>query len=260
LNKDLSERKFDIRLSESPAMPPAMSLPSSKAQGRIVDMEEASLEEFNPDDLNLKVFKKIDVIYINEPARIIDRVEEMMNLVLRLNNSEKILPLGHRSALRDTITLARAEALQEINILDFEYEDNAFLRMSNNLLQDLSCCLELSEQFSKTADTSSAFSIWADLFSRRIIYSLRKDILSGQAQDFGMVLVLKTLTLKRIPIRVTHGTTILEIKQMFKALDGLPIDYQYLVCRGKKLDNECCVADYALRTNDYVYILLPIWK
>jgi hypothetical protein len=261
LNKDLSERKFDIRLSESPAISPAMSLPSSKAQGRIVNMEETSSEEFNPDDLNLKAFKKIDVIYINEPARIVDRVKEMVNLVLRLNNSEKILPLEHRSALRDTITLARAEALQEINILDFEYEDNAFLRMSNNLLQDLSCCLGLSEQFSKTADTSSAFSDWAYFFSRRIIYSLRRDVLSGQAQDFGTVLVFKTLTERRVPIRVAQSTTILEIKQMmYRVLEGPSIDYQYLVCRGKKLDNGGCVADYALRTNDYVYVLLPIWE
>jgi hypothetical protein len=209
--------------------------------------------------LNLKVFKKIDVVYINEPARIIDRVEEVMNLVLRLNNSEKILPLEHRSALRDAITLARAEILQEINILYFEYEDNAFLRMSKNLLQELSCCLGLSEQFFKTANTSSAFSEWADFFSRRIVYSLRKDLLSGQAQDFGMVLVFKTLTERLLPIRVKQSTTILEIKQMYKAFEGVPIDYQYLVCRGKKLDNGCCVADYALRTKDYVHLLLPIW-
>jgi hypothetical protein len=236
-----------------------MSLLSSKAQGRIVDMEEISSEEFNPDDLNLKVFKKIDVVYINEPTRIIDRVEEMMNLVLRLNNSEKILSLEHRSALRDAITLARAEILQEINILYFEYEDNAFLKMSKNLLQELSCCLGLSEQFSRAANTSSAFSEWADFFSRRIVYSLRKDLLSGQAQDFGMVLVFKTLTERLLPIRVKQSTTILEIKQMYKAFDGVPIDIQYLVCRGKKLDNGCCVADYALRTKDYVHLLLPIW-
>jgi len=133
--------------------------------------------------------------------------------------------------------LARAEALQEINILDFEYEDNAFLRMSNNLLQVLSCCLGLSEQFSKTPDTSSAFIDWVNFFPQRIIYSLRKDLLSGQAQDFGVVLVFKTLTGRRIPIRVAQSTTILEIKQMNRVLAGPPIDYQYLVYRGKKLDD-----------------------
>jgi hypothetical protein len=204
-------------------------------------LEETSSEEFNPDDLNLKVFKKIDVVYINEPARIVDRVEEMMNLVLRVNNSEKILPLEHRSALRNTITLARAEALQEINIFDFEYEDNTFLWMSKNLLQELSCFLGLSEQSSKTADASSAFSGWADFFSSRIDFSLPNDILSGQAQDFGMVLFLMTLTGRRFSIRVTQSTTMSEIKQMFNDLYGRPIDYQYLVCRDPKLDNRWCV-------------------
>jgi hypothetical protein len=237
-----------------------MSLLPSKAQGQIVDMEETSSQEFNPDDLNLKVFKKIDVIYINEPARIVDRIEEMMNLVLRLNNPESIIPLEHRSTLRDAITLVRAEALQEINIFDFEFEDNTFLRLSKNLLQNLSCCLALSEQLSKTADISSAVSDWAYFFSRKIAFSLRYDILSGQAQDLGMVLVITTLTGRRLPIRVKQSTTILEIKEIYHDVDGVPIDDQYLVSRGKKLENWWCVADYALKTKDYVHALLPIWK
>ena len=182
----------------------------------------------------------------------------MLNLVLRLNDSGKILPPAKRSILSDAIALVRAEARQEINIFGFEREDDHFLLLSESLVQDLSNRISKSQQsVEELSASSNVISSWTDWISLHIVSSLREEILSGQVQDSGMVLLLKGLSGRRMAIRVKHRTTILEIKEMYQGLDGVPADQQYLVCRGKKLGDGYCVADYSLRTEDYVHVLLP---
>lgn len=131
-------------------------LPYSRTPDQIMGTEEAI-----PDVLNLKAFKKIDVIYINEPAKIADRLEEMMNLVLTLKNPQTILIEKQLSALGNLITLIRAEARQDINIFDFEQEDRKFQDECEKLIQDLSKRIDDPQQFSEEpGKLYHATSIW----------------------------------------------------------------------------------------------------
>lgn len=89
--------------------------------------------------------------------------------------------------------------------------------------------------------------------------SLRQDILSGQVQDSGIVLLVVLLTQTRIAVRVKQETTILELKEMIRSVAGSPVEVQYFVCRGRRLESYRRVTDYGLRTEDYIHVLLPIW-
>jgi Ubiquitin family len=233
---------------------------SPRAQSKITEFDEIDVEDLHQEDLDLKRFKKIDIISINEPGKVADSVEEMMNLVLRFKDSEEILPAERCAAIVETIALVRAEAQQGVTIFDFESEDNLFLTHSKNLVQSLSAVIStpyLSDI--DLRDLSSRIETWRKWISCRIVRTLHQDILSGQVQDSGMLLVLNTLTGKRRMIRVQQTTTIQEIKYMFQDLEGLPPWDQYLVSRGKKLEEGRRVLDYHLHTQAYVHVLLPIW-
>ena len=56
-------------------------------------------------------------------------------------------------------------------------------------------------------------------------------------------------------IRVQQKTTIREIKDIIEDIEGLPSWSQYLVSKGKKLEEQRCVLDYGLDTQSYIHVL-----
>ena len=223
-------------------------------------MDEIDVEDLHQEDLDLKRFKKIDIISINEPGKVADSVEEMMNLVLRLKDSEKILPPWLCATIVETIALFRAEAQQDVTIFDFELEDDLFLTYSKYLVESLSAVI--STPYLTDIDLrnlSSRVNTWSKWISGSIVRTLQRDILSGQVRDPGMLLVLKCILGTRTMIRVQQTTTIQDIKYMFEDIGGRQPRDQYLVSKGKKLEEGRRVLDYHLDTQAYVHILLPIW-
>jgi hypothetical protein len=217
-----------------------------------LDQEHNFLEEF----VNLKPFKKIDVLYINEPLKIADSIEEKLNLVLRLKSANTY---GCQN-LFDAIALVRTEAKQDISIFDFDREDFDFAMNSANLILELSDLIKQIQQGLLAPNLSLLGDKWANWITNRIASSLHKDMIGGEVEDCGLVLILKTLTTRRMVVRVEQTTTIMKMKEMFYALGTQPIKYQYLVCKGVKLENDRCVADYQLKTDNYIHELQPIWR
>jgi hypothetical protein len=223
-------------------------------------LDEIDVEDLQREDLDLKRFKKIDIISINEPRKVADSVEELMNLILRFKDSEEVLPAERCAAIIETVALVRAEAQQDVTIFDIESEDDIFMYHSKCLVQSLSTVASTPHLSDiDLRDLSRRIEAWRKWISCRIVGTLQQDILSGQVQDPGILLLLQSLTGKHEMIRVQQKTTIKEIKDMYQDLEGLPHSYQYLVSKGKKLEEGRSVLDYGLDTQSYIHVLLPIW-
>ena len=157
-------------------------------------MDEIDVEDLHQEDLDLKRFKKINIISINKPRKVADSVEEMMNLVLRLKDSEKILPPWLCATIVETIALVRAEAQQDVTIFDFEFEDDLFLTYSKYLVESLSAVISMLYLTDiDLHNLSSRVNTWNKWISGRIVRTLQRDILSGQVRDPRMLLVLKCI-------------------------------------------------------------------
>ena len=240
---------------------PYTTVPFSTVQSRITELGEIKAQNLLQERFDLTRFKKIDIILINEPGKIADTVEEMMSLVLQFKNSgKKSLSIAQCASVYETVALIRAEAKHNVGIFDFELEDNIFMELSKDLIENLSDAIA-SPYLSDVNHRYLPLKIkhWKDWISNRIVCTLRQDILLGQVQDPGILLVLKSLAGRRVMIRVQQTTPILELKYMLQKIEGTPSGYQYLVSGGRKLENHRLVLDYNLNTQDYVHMLLPIW-
>jgi hypothetical protein len=107
-------------------------------------LDEIDVEGRHQEDVDLKRFKKIDIMSIKEPRKTTDTVEEMMNLILRFKNSGEALSAQLCASVMETVALIRAEAQLDVTIFDFDKEDNLFFDHSQELVQSLSTVISTS--------------------------------------------------------------------------------------------------------------------
>ena len=73
-----------------------------------------------------------------------------------------------------------------------------------------------------------------------------------------MILYVKLLTGKTVTIVAEPSDTILTIKERIRDKDGTPIDQQWLVHLGKKLENSRTIADYNIQNESKLFLCLKI--
>ena len=81
---------------------------------------------------------------------------------------------------------------------------------------------------------------------------------SADAASSTMQIFVKTLTGKQLFVEVTGDTTIEEIKGQIHEKEGIPPDQQRLIFAGKQLETERTVADYGLRNEDVIHMVLRL--
>jgi large subunit ribosomal protein L40e len=82
-----------------------------------------------------------------------------------------------------------------------------------------------------------------------------------------MNIYVKTLTGRVLSLQITPGITVLQVKQMIEDLDGIPVQQQRLIFRGKQLQNsrfvkedeaekEFTLSDYEVPMEGEIHLVL----
>lgn len=73
-----------------------------------------------------------------------------------------------------------------------------------------------------------------------------------------MLIFVKTLTRKTIPLTVRASDTIETIKDKIETVDGIPPDQQRLIFAGKDLLDERTVSDYGIYDGSTIHLVLRL--
>ena len=73
-----------------------------------------------------------------------------------------------------------------------------------------------------------------------------------------MLIFVKTLTGKVIPLTVRASDTIETVKDKIKTVDGMPPDRQRIIFAGKDLLDGCTVSDYGINDGSTIDLLLRL--
>ncbi len=74
----------------------------------------------------------------------------------------------------------------------------------------------------------------------------------------GYPLVVKSLTGKKINLKVNVWTTVLELMSMVQASEGIPIEQQRLIFGGKNLRTEFTMSDYNIQRDSELTLVLRL--
>lgn len=74
----------------------------------------------------------------------------------------------------------------------------------------------------------------------------------------GMQIFVRTLTGKTITVDVEHTENLRTLKERILAKEGIPIDQQRLIFAGKSLEDEKTIADYNIRKESTVHLVLRL--
>jgi hypothetical protein len=231
---------------------PTLTFPTLRSSSaRIVEIPEDAAPT-----QNLRVFKKVDILFVNDPDRTVAILEELLDLVRELEHSRAFLSQDAESALRQFIRLARFELQQPINLFDFK---PWCMDACGRTIDDLQSWADNPRTSSPSYEGKPLSCTWVKWAFKDLAPSLRQDIINwNRTNGYGTVVILvKTLTEKRIIMRVQSYTTILEIKTVLSETEGPPFDHQCLIYRGRRLEDHYCISDYNVSTEYYMYLVLP---
>jgi hypothetical protein len=231
---------------------PTLTFPTLRSSSaRIVEMPEDAAPT-----QNLRVFKKVDILFVNDPDRTVAILEELLNLVRELEHSRAFLSQDAESALRQFIRLARFELQQPINLFDFK---PWCMDACGRTIDDLQSWADNPRTSSPGYEQKPLSCTWVKSAFKDVAPSLRQDIINGDRTngDGTVVILIRTLTGKRDIMRVQSSTTIPEIKTMLYEIEGLPPHHQCLIYRGRRLDDCYCISNYNVSTEYYIHLVLP---
>jgi Ubiquitin family len=205
---------------------------------------------------NLRVFKKVDILFVNDPGRTVAILEELLDQVRELEHSRAFLSQDTESTLRQFIRFARFELQQPINLFDFK---PWCMHACGRTIDDLQSWADNPGTAPLGYEGKPLSCTWPNGAFRDFAPSLRQDIVNGnRTNGYGTVVILvKVLTGKTLILRVQSHTTIPEIKTMIYEFEELPVSFQCLIYRGRKLEDRYCVSDYNVSTEYYIHLVLP---
>jgi hypothetical protein len=231
---------------------PNLTFPAlGSSSARIVEVPEDAAPT-----QNLRVFKKVDILFVNDPGRTVAILEELLDLVRELEHSRVFLNQDTESTLRQFIRLVRFELQQPINFFDFK---SWCIHACGRTIDDLQSWADNPRTSPLGYEGKPLSCTWLNSAFGDFAPSLRQDIVNGnRTNGYGTVIILvKTLTERIHILRVQSHTTIPEIKTMIYETEGVPVSHQCLIYRGRRLEDHYCVSDYNLSTEYYIHLVLP---
>ena len=69
---------------------------------------------------------------------------------------------------------------------------------------------------------------------------------------------IKTLTLKTLIIFIEPSDSIEDVKEKIKENEGIPVDQQRLIYKGKQLEDKRTIADYNIKRSSYLHLILRL--
>ena len=249
----LQDRKRKANVT--PPQWPTLTFPIlNSSPGRVMETSQRAVPT-----QNLRVFKKLDILFVNDPGRILEMLEELLDLVPGLEHSEAFLSPSVESQLRHFILVARYELRAQSQRRDsmFDYKPWYMHECGRTIDHIQTWADNPTSQSNNPAGWVSC--AWVDSALRHVAPALLRHILNRNQIDFVFTthLIVKTLTGKKLILRVQWCTTVSELKQMIQDIEGIPTYSQVLISAGRKLMDNRSISDYNLSTGYYVNLVLP---
>ena len=73
-----------------------------------------------------------------------------------------------------------------------------------------------------------------------------------------MLIFVKTVTERTIPLTVRASDTIEIVKDILETVDRIPPDQQRLIFARKQLEDECTVSDYGIYDGSTIHLVLRL--
>ncbi|BAM39859.1 ubiquitin [Theileria orientalis strain Shintoku] len=74
----------------------------------------------------------------------------------------------------------------------------------------------------------------------------------------GLNLTVETMQGKSIQVQVSQNETVLDVKKKLEEEQTIPVDQQRLIYKGKLLENEKTIADYGIKDNEVLQLVLRL--
>lgn len=80
-------------------------------------------------------------------------------------------------------------------------------------------------------------------------------MISCSGRTESMEIFVKTLTGKTTTVEIQPSDTVLDLKRKIEEQEGIPLDHQRLVLKGRQLLNECILIYYNIQQHSVVHLI-----
>ena len=190
----------------------------------------------------------------------ITRLEDLLSQVRQQDNFRTYLSDHSDEILRHFIWIVRLKLRQLIGLPKFEHGELDSCQETLRELQEwlIEQALPVAHRSRyRPLKVSSEFDFLYWRWPSTLVWELINANRITSIEASPIILVVENFTRRRHALRVKPSTTVLEIKHLIADVAGPDAGHQRLVCRGKKLEDYCTVEDYNLRTEEWLFVLLP---